>query len=114
MTTHFVVQGHIFVSLLNVPETRKCISGMDLLRQLHCCHTQIEEADQNFYPTQSWSCINRVATGVAIFKSLVWLDLETDPLQIEGSRPEWYISSIKYKQIHYKSRVPDQNGISQA
>ena len=37
--------------LHNVPATCQCISGTDLLR-CTCCHTEIEVADQNSYPTQ--------------------------------------------------------------
>ena len=55
-----------------------------------CCHTEVEAADQTFYLTQSQYTNTRltspsadpitpapcrVATGVPIFKSLVWLDL---------------------------------------
>ena len=61
-----------------------------------CCHTEIEVADQTFYLTQSqytdtWPTSpsadaitpgdGRVATGVPIFKSLVWLDPEKIPAQ---------------------------------
>ena len=61
-----------------------------------CCHTEIEVADPTFYLTQSQHTDTgptspsadtitpgawRVATGVPIFKSLVWLDPEKIPLQ---------------------------------
>ena len=61
-----------------------------------CCHNEIEAADQTFHLTQS-QCTNieptssvltlyrqapgRVATGVPIFKSLVWLDPGKIPAQ---------------------------------
>ena len=58
---------------------------------LTCCHTEIEVADQTFYwphhniltlgrpvPVLTLSCQapGRTATGVPVFKSLVWLDLK--------------------------------------
>ena len=44
----------VFVGwLLNVPATCTCISGTDLLRQLMCCHTETEVANQTCYLTQS-------------------------------------------------------------
>ena len=61
-----------------------------------CCHTEIEVADQTFYVTQSQytdtgrpvpvltlsrQAPGRVATGVPIFKSLVWFDPEKIPAQ---------------------------------
>ena len=70
----------------------KCISGMDLFRQLYVCLTEVEVADQAFYLTQSL-CTDagqtslsadsialppgRVATGVPVFK-LSWKKIHSD------------------------------------
>ena len=74
--------------LLNVSATCEYISGTDLLN-LTCCYTDIEVTDPTFHLTQSQYTdtgptsprtdpitpgAGRVATGVPIFKSLVWLD----------------------------------------
>ena len=79
--------------LLQVPATCYSVSqGRICLDKSTCCHT-IEVADQTFYLTQSQytdtgptsptadpivycQVPGRVATGVPIFKSLVWLDPE--------------------------------------
>ena len=39
--------------LLNVPTTRECISGTDLLNNCTCSHTETEVADPTFHLTQS-------------------------------------------------------------
>ena len=76
--------------LLNVPETCECISGTDLLRQFYVLPHWDRGCRSTFYLTQSQYTdtepispitLGRVATGVPIFKSLVWLDPEKVPVQ---------------------------------
>ena len=78
--------------LLNVPATCECISGTDLLRQFYVLPHWDRSCRSNFpsHPvtvywhradqSQCWPYKpGRVATGVPIFKSLVWLDPEKIP-----------------------------------
>ena len=90
-----------------------------------CCHTEIEAADHTFYLTQSQILTpgqpapaltqqhrvpGRVAIGVPIFKSLVWLDGEKSPDQ-------WCMVDVcsltnTLYGMKMKLRVSDQNGVS--
>ena len=83
-----VVVGRLLLVgwLLNIPATCKCISGKDLLRQFYVLPHWDRICRPNFPPNpvtiywhwanQSQQCQTpgRVATGVPILKSLVWLD----------------------------------------
>ena len=92
-------QGHIwrhllvcFVGCLTSQLQASVSQGQICWGNFTCCHTEIEVAEPTFYLTQSqytrhrayqsqrWpynvSRPGRVATGVQVFKSLVWLDPE--------------------------------------
>ena len=87
--------------LLNVPATCLCISGMDLLRQVYVLHATPRSKMQIKLSTLSSHSIltlgqlvpvltlwyqapGRVATGVPVLKSLVWLDLKKIPTEQTG------------------------------
>ena len=81
--------------LLNVPATGLCISGTDLLRQLYVLPLLRQKLQIELSISPSHSILTpsrpvpaltlerqtpgRVATGVSMFKSLVWLDPEKIP-----------------------------------
>ena len=79
--------------LLNVPATCECIPGIDLLRQFYVL-THWERSCRSNFPSHPvivyWHRANqsqrqapgRVATGVPILKSLVWLEPGKIPAQV--------------------------------
>ena len=82
-----VIKICALVGCINVPATCLCISGTDLLN-FTCCHTGTEIADRTFSlwhytdteltrpSADLWHKVpGRVATGVPISKSLVWLQI---------------------------------------
>ena len=86
----------LFVSSLTSQQHASVSQGRICTDNFMCCHTETEVADQTFYLTQSQytdtgptspsadpitPAPGRVATGVPIFKSLVWLDPEKIPVQ---------------------------------
>ena len=95
----------IVCCLLSVQATYQCISGTDLLRQFYVlphrdrsCQTfhltQLQYTDTG--PTSPSTALKhqapgKVATGVTIFKSLVWLDPEKIPAQV-GFEPGIFCS----------------------
>ena len=95
-----------FVACLTSQQQASVSQGQVCSDNFTCCHTEIEVADPTFYLTQSqytdtgptspsadpvtpgaW----QVATGVPIFKSLVWLDPEKIPAQA-GFEPRTFRS----------------------
>ena len=88
------LQSHIVLLLVGCITSQQQASvshGRVCTDNFTCCHTEIQIADQTFYLTQSQytdtgptspsadpirRAPGRVATGVPIFKSLVWLDPE--------------------------------------
>ena len=83
----------LLVGCLSSQEQASVSQGRICSDNFTCCHTDIEVAGQTFYLTQSqynyWhqadqsqcSPPGRVATGVPVFESLVWLDPEKIPSQ---------------------------------
>ena len=84
----------LLVACLTSQQQASVSQGQICTDNFTCCHTEIEAANQTFHLTQSQytdtgptspsadpirQAPGRVATGVPIFKSLVWLDPEKIP-----------------------------------
>ena len=85
----YVPRVCLFVGCLTSQQPASVSQGRMYKDNFTCCHTEIQVADQTFYPTQSQYTDTRptspsadpiapgkVAIGVPTFKSLVWLDPE--------------------------------------
>ena len=99
MKDSLICKKCLFVGCLTSKQYASVSQGRICSDNFTCCHTEIEVADQTFHLTQSQYTDTgptgpstdpitpgRVATGVPIFKSLVWLDPQKIPVQV-GFKP---------------------------
>ena len=92
----------LFVGWLTSQQHVSVSQGRICSDNFTCCHTETEVADQTFHLTQSQytdtgptspstQVPGRVATGLPIFKSLVWFDPRKIPPQV-GFEPQIFCS----------------------